>query len=232
MSEKYNILKQIIDFWEIYEREEDQLTTLDFAKWMVFRIQEEPELNRKIIRNKLSNELSQNAGYLDNLDEKAQFLEYISRIARLQDYYTRKFFSELPVNTRLEFLFLQTVHLMDKAKKTDLINVHLVEYTTGMDTIRRLVNNGLLKEMQDNSDKRAKLLVLTKEGEKVLERAKRKIDDERNMFLACISANKWKKALPVLKEMNDFHYHIYLNHNDKPHAELLNLMDSLKHLYK
>ncbi len=232
MENRYKIIKQLIDLWETYEKEDDRLTLFDFAKWMVFRLQEEPELNKKIVLKKLSSDLSQKSGYINKLDERAQFLEFISRIARLQDFYTRKFFIELPVNTRLEFLFLQTVNVMDKAKKTDLINIHLVEYTTGMDTIRRLVNNGLLKEMHDESDKRAKLLVLTEKGNDVLEQAKYKIEDERNMFLACISANKWKKALPVLREIDSFHYNIYLNHNDKPYTELLNLMDSLKHLYK
>jgi len=86
--------------------------------------------------------------------------------------------------------------------------------------------------MQDENDKRAKILTLTKKGKKTLEQSNIKITDERNMFLACISSNKWKKTLPVLEEINEFHNEIYINHYDKPSAELSNLMDSLKHLYK
>ena len=86
--------------------------------------------------------------------------------------------------------------------------------------------------MQDENDKRAKLLTLTRKGKKTLEQSSVKIADERNMFLACISSNKWKKTLPVLEEINEFHNEIYINHYDKPSAELSNLMDSLKHLYK
>jgi DNA-binding MarR family transcriptional regulator len=170
--------------------------------------------------------------YLKKLDNKTKFLEYISRLSRFQEFYTRKFFVDLPISNRLEYLFLHTVDLKDKVRKTDIINIHLVEYTTGMDTISRLKNNGLLEEMPDDNDKRVKLLILTNKGKKVLGQATVKINEERNMFLACTSDNKWKKALMVLEEISVFHNNIYLKHNDKPYAELLNLMDSLKHLHK
>ena len=108
----------------------------------------------------------------------------------------------------------------------------MVDYTTGMDTIKRLVNNGLLEEMPDETDKRAKLLVITNKGKQILELSGRKVSDEIHMFLACISMNKWKKTLSVFEEINEFHTGIYQTHNDKTPAELMNLMDSLKHLYR
>jgi DNA-binding MarR family transcriptional regulator len=232
MEDKYDILKQIIDLWGTYEEKQVRLNLLDFVEWIANKIKEEPALNKRSATRKLPAEYSEHFAYIKILDEKARFLEYISRIARFQEFYTRKFFHELPLNSRLEYMFLYTVSHMNKAKKTDLINIHSVEYTTGMDTIRRLINNGLLEEKQDEADKRAKLLVITEYGKNILRQADRRISDERNMFLACISVNKWKKTLPVLEEMNDFHNNIYLNHNSKPYPELLNLMDSLKHLYK
>ncbi|MBN2213699.1 MAG: MarR family transcriptional regulator [Bacteroidales bacterium] len=232
MQSRYEILKQLIDLWEEYEQDGQQSDLLGFAEWMIFKIKEEPALNKKITGKKPVIEQTEHYTYLKNLDDQTQFIEYISRIARYQEFYTRKFFSDIPINNRLEYLFLHTVNLMEKAKKTDLINIHLVEYTTGMDIIRRLINNDLLEETEHKTDKRAKLLTLTKKGEKILQLANKKMTDERNMFLTCINANKWKKALPVLEEISDFHNKIYLNHNDKPYAELLNLMDSLKHLHK
>jgi hypothetical protein len=38
--------------------------------------------------------------------------------------------------------------------------------------------------------------------------------------------------LPVLKEIYDFHNNIYLKYNEKSHAELKNLVASLKYYYK
>lgn len=153
-------------------------------------------------------------------------------MARYHEFYTRKALKDLIINTRLEFLFLQSIDQMEKAKKTDLINTYHLEYTTGMDTIRRLKNNGLLDEKQDESDKRAKLLLLTEQGKQVLNQSIKRIADENTLFFAAISENKWKKVLPVLEEIDVFHDEVYQNHGDKPFAEISNLMDSLKHYYK
>ena len=136
------------------------------------------------------------------------------------------------INTRLEFLFLQAVDMLEKAKKTDLINIYHLEYTTGMDTIRRLINNNLLYEIQDETDKRIKLLIMSDFGRVVYEQAKKRINDESTMFFTAISDNKWKKVLPALEEIDDFHNDVFQKHNNKPFAELSNLMGSLRHLHR
>ncbi len=233
MDSKYKAIKQLIDFWALYETEEKgEHTLLNFSQWIIGQIERETIVNTKIRTRHENKSRSEGMEYLNKLDPVSRFQEHILRIARLEDFYIRKYLADLPLNSRLEYLFLFTVDGLEKAKKTDLINIHLVEYTTGMDTIRRLIKNNLLYELPDVQDKRAKLLILTKEGDGVLKKANRRMDVARSKFLSCISTNKWKKALPVLNEIDAFHSDIYLNHYDKPFAEISNLMDSLKHLNK
>lgn len=231
MQDKYKSIKRLISLWETYEDETEQQELTDFAEWLTAKLKENHDLNVRQRRKPFKNEEPENLAFIRKLDEPARFLEYTSRISRLHDYYIKKFFSDLPINNRLEYLFLHTVHEKKEAKKTELINAHLVDYTTGMDTIKRLEKNGLLEEMPDESDKRAKLLVITEKGREVLEQTGKKLSEEIHMFLACINMNKWKKALPLFEEINTIHSGIYLAHNDKSPAELINLMDSLKHYY-
>lgn len=228
----YSSIKRLIELWEAYEEESDQQELLEFAEWLTIKLTEKPDLNLKLSKKRVKNEAPENIALFKSLDEPIRFLEYTSRISRLHDFYIKKFFIDLPINNRLEYLFLYTVNEKKEAKKTELINTHMVDYTTGMDTIKRLVNNGLLEEMPDETDKRAKLLVITNKGKQILELSGRKVSDEIHMFLACISMNKWKKTLSVFEEINEFHTGIYQTHNDKTPAELMNLMDSLKHLYR
>jgi DNA-binding MarR family transcriptional regulator len=232
MNKKYESIKKLIELWEVFEEENNESDLLQFSDWLTNRLKQKPELNGKILNKRLMNEIPENLNILKYLDEPGRFLECTSRISKLHEFYIKKFFSELPINNRLEYLFLYTVNKKKTAKKTELINAHLVDYTTGMDTIKRLVNNKLLEETADESDKRARLLILTSQGSEVLAMATKKIADEIHMFLACISTNKWKKTLNVFEEINDFHSDIYLAHNDKSPAELINLMDSLKHIHK
>ena len=232
MSGKYNSIKRLIEFWDAYEEETNQQELLEFAEWLISKLKEKPELNVKFNRKMNKNDESHNSLLFKNMDEPSRFLEYTSRISRLHDFYIKKFFTDLPINNRLEYLFLYSVNAKKEAKKTELINMHLVDYTTGMDTIKRMVNNNLLAETPDESDKRAKLLIITDDGKRLLEHAGKKITDEIQMFLSCISSNKWKKTISVFEEINEFHSEIYRNHNDKTPAALLNLMDSLKHLHR
>lgn len=229
---KYAILKQVIDLYEDYEQKEQYLDLLSFARWITDKLGEEPELNRKVAPEKNAVAFPDEIPVTKKFNEKLRFLEAVSRIARYHEFYSRKALKDMVINTRLEFLFLQTVDMLEKAKKTDLINTYHLEYTTGMDTIRRLSNNGLLDEVPDESDKRAKLLILTKKGHEILAQANKRMSDENKMFLTAINDNKWKKAMQILEEIDEFHSTVYQNHGDKSFAELCNLMDSLKYLYK
>ncbi|MBN1338145.1 MAG: MarR family transcriptional regulator [Bacteroidales bacterium] len=228
---KYAILKQIIDLYEEYELNERHLDLLSFAQWIIRKLDNEPELNSKSPERR-QEYFPDEFPVFKSYDERARFLESVSRIARYHEFYSRKALKDLIINTRLEFLFLQAVGATGKTKKTDLINTFHLEYTTGMDTIRRLSNNGLLAEIQDEEDKRVKLLVLTEKGQHILAQANHRMSEENKMFLMAISDNKWKKATIILEEMDEFHSFVYQNHSDKSFAELCNLMGSLKYLYK
>jgi DNA-binding MarR family transcriptional regulator len=233
MENSYGVIKQLIDLWGTFENEaHEPHDLLNFSEWLVEQIKESNISNTKFESKQQLHFHPETVEYLSKLQPNSRFQEYILRIARFEEFYIRKYLVDLPLNSRLEYLFLFTIENLERARKTDLINIHLVEYTTGMDTIRRLIKNKLLKELPDEHDKRAKVLILTNDGEEVLYKANRRMDEARNMFLACISPNKWKKTLSVLREINEFHSNIYLNHYNKPYAEISNLMDSLKHLHK
>lgn len=230
-NSSYTVLRQIIDLLEKYEQTDQPVNLPDFAFWIIgrhsqeYEIQETPSIKRRTPENQ------ENFSMLKNLRFEARFLEYISRMARYHEFYIRKALQDLTINTRLEFMFLKTVGSWEFVKKTDLINLHLLEYTTGMDTIHRLIRKGLIEEVPNPEDKRVRWLRITGQGIKVLEASEKKIREENGMFFQAIS-NRWKKALPVLEEIDSFHNKIYQDHNEKPFAEICNLVDSLKHIYK
>ncbi len=174
MENKYDVLKQLIDLFENFEMENGQLDVLNFAQWILNKHHEEPELQEKISnKTTLAHYQGSPVPLKNHFDDKIRFLEAIAGIARYHEFYTRKVLKDMVINTRLEFLFLQAVDMLERAKKTDLINIYHLEYTTGMDTIRRLINNGLLFEVQDETDKRIKLLIMSDLGKLFMSKAKR-----------------------------------------------------------
>lgn len=235
---RYQSIRRLIELWERYEDETGKQELSNFSVWLQSNINESPgisggsELNLRDVGRDDKLQLKNRVSITQNLQEPMKFLEYITRVARLHDYYLKKFLEELPINSRIEYLFLNSIASGGRVKKTDLINAHLTDYTTGMDIIKRLGNNGLVVEMPDTSDRRAKILEITAQGQSVLLEAERRVNEETQMFLACTSMNKWKKTLPLFEEINDFQSEIFAAHGDKTPLELMNLMDSLKHLHK
>jgi DNA-binding MarR family transcriptional regulator len=132
----------------------------------------------------------------------------------------------------MEYLFLYTIHYTGSIRKTDIIQLHLVDFSTGMDIIKRLLKQGFITEKTDDSDKRTKLITLTEQGGNALQKTMKKADQERMMFFSAIDENKWKKILPVLEEIHDFHNDVYHRYHNKNEAELRNLIASLRYFYK
>lgn len=235
---RYQSIRRLIELWERYEDETGKQELSHFSVWLQSNINESPGITGGSVLNLMDVgredklQLKERIKITQNLQEPMKFLEYITRIARLHDYYLKKFLEELPINSRIEYLFINSIASGGRVKKTDLINAHLTDYTTGMDIIKRLVNNGLLAEMPDTSDRRAKILEITAQGQSVLLEAERRVNEEAQMFLACTSMNKWKKTIPLFEKLNDFQSEIFAAHGDKTPLELMNLMDSLKHLHK
>lgn len=121
MKNKYAVLKQVIDLYEEYELRNRDLELGEFVRWMSNKLIEEPALDEgKVTRT--SNETS--LPLINRFDDKVRFLEITARIARYHEFYIRKALKDLIINNRLEYLFLQTVEAMEKAKKTDLINIY------------------------------------------------------------------------------------------------------------
>jgi DNA-binding MarR family transcriptional regulator len=229
-SNKYQTIQKLITCWEEFEETNSSVSIQDFGQWLLQNSDKETSDNNISSFRDVDLDLPVYLKYEQSLDQKNHLLDLISRISRLHEFYIRKFLTNLPINTRLEFVFLYTIDIMGGAKKTEVINVHLVEFTTGMDIIKRLLNQKLIVESLNEADKRSKLVHTTEAGKAVLNNSLRQMDAEKEMFLACINTNKWKKIMSTLEELNSFHNSIYLKHNNKNDAELINLVASLRHL--
>ena len=229
-SNKYRTILKLITYWEEFEETNSNVTIQAFGQWLIQNSIKETSYNNISINRPIDFDLPIYLKYEQSLDPEDHLLDLISRISRLHEFYIRKFLCNLPINTRLEFVFLYTIDLMGGVKKTEVINVHLVEFTTGMDIIKRLLNQGLIVESLKEADKRSKLVHTTEAGKAVLNKSLRQMDAEKEMFLACINSNKWKKIMSTLEELNSFHNSIYLKHKSKSDAEIINLVASLRHL--
>jgi DNA-binding MarR family transcriptional regulator len=100
------------------------------------------------------------------------FSRLIGRVASIQRTCLRLALRESPGIEPEWYYFLNSIDEKREIRKTEIISYSLIlEPTTGIDILNRMIRAGLLEERPDPKDGRARLLRLTKKGTATLKKA-------------------------------------------------------------
>ena len=221
MSEKYQQIQALIQAWEEYEADRPGADLKNFGLWLAGKENGQDEK----INGMPSDETSQHIEFYKDMPPARQFLILLSRSARFIDFYMKKAFEGLPLNSRLEFQFLISIKEMKNPRKTDIIHFNLVEISTGVETLKRLKAHGLVDDVPDTGNKRIKRLVLTAKGKKVLARALEKFE-ALDKLVNTFQNSDWASFTPSLLAFNDYHNAIYFQDKEKPVETIKNFFTS------
>jgi len=210
---KYQKVNELIGLWEQFENEEKNNSFYNFSLWLNNRSVREESSDDKEVEE----ESVQQPGVLDE-----QFMKYYERIhfngriaslmnrfVRVAQFYVKKAFKDCAVNTLLDFNFLAGVHGMGNPKKSDLISFNIVEVTTGTEIIRRLKNNGLIDETEDEQDRRSKRLSLTPKGKEAFLQCREKLIELGKFTMGSLDEKAKLNMLDSLIYLNNYHTKIY-----------------------
>jgi len=150
-----NKLVTLVNEWDAFEKTNTGTEIADFCRYY-------------LAREKGADETLMVKGAKPPSDE-ALMLKTMGYILSAFGIYFRAAMTDAKLPFPEAFYYLNSLHWMKEAKKTELINYAMVEYTTGMDAIGKLVKLGLISEKQHSTDKRAKMLHMTPKGEKLLQ---------------------------------------------------------------
>ncbi len=130
--------------------------------------------------------------------------ELIFRLNKFINIYGKPIVQEFGLHTMNEFVILASLLELREQSKKELIEDHLIEFTTGMDMLRRMIKNGLLTERVNQKDKRQKLISLSKYGTETLFKILGKLNTI-NDVLGDLTKEEREAFLKVLKRLNAFH---------------------------
>ena len=142
-------------------------------------------------------------------DLNAFVLDMFNRISEFQRLYNKNFFQDFNVKTLEEFLFLKTIFKLNNPAKSEVYTENVVELTTGTKIMKRLVDLNMVKELEDNLDKRIKRVKLSAKGKKELDEINKRfhnIDDEK---LGYIAKEQKETLIEILNNINQYHSEIY-----------------------
>jgi len=202
MQKKYQLIQEIIELVEAYEEEGSQTeaSVMGFSVW----------LNQRLGYFSVSHMYTgqENNPHYDS-DQRSQsetmLTMLISYLYRYAKHYTKKALENTQVGTLEEFGFLVTLLERDSLTKTELINLHLLELTSGIEIIKRLVKQGLLDSFPDPDDKRSRRVRITDAGRGVLFQAMQNMQKVSHIVSGDLSENEQQAILPILSRLNDFH---------------------------
>ncbi|MDX2248828.1 MAG: winged helix DNA-binding protein [Bacteroidia bacterium] len=202
MAQNYSLLKELLNLLEMYELESDgrEASMVSFSIWLNQHLSYPSpgmvmkEKNRHIGMEEIEGEQAETV--------MTMLISYLYRYAK---NYAKKALEGTPLSTIDEFTFLATLSYRGSLTKTELINLHLLEITSGIEIIKRLTSAGLMESFSDPNDKRSKRVKLTGEGKRVLNSVMDKMDEVAHIVAGNLSEEERNQLLPLLHKLNDFH---------------------------
>ena len=150
------------------------------------------------------------------------------RIASIQRAYQKIALKSLP-DVELEWYYLlHTVNRHKSIRKTDVAGFHyLLEPSTGIDIINRMIKANLLYEKTDKQDKRARLISLTGTGRKLLTKADNLIKKTTYHIFDSLNTTEQQSLLRILEALEERHGKTLIEHKHKTIDEIIEISGKL-----
>ncbi|SHM43176.1 DNA-binding transcriptional regulator, MarR family [Chitinophaga jiangningensis] len=149
------------------------------------------------------------------------FAKLIGRVANMHTVYCKMALQDMPGFELEWFYFLSSIYHLKSVKKTQLIQYNFTEQTTGIDILNKLKKLGYVSEKADPDDKRAKLVSITKAGEKTLFKLYQLLYKPTLLLYHDISQQDKQVVVNLLKRTEQKHQEMLSGARNKSIDELL-----------
>ncbi len=217
---KTSIVKDLLDLGDAFEQaypDSAHQTTALFLAWASNREVSLPVASSEPPFSYYSPDVPVTQTYLAHLITS---LYYYFRL------YVKKAFDKAPLLTFDDFIALATLAQEGSMIKTDLVEATINEKTSGMLVIKRLIDNGFVRQTDGDDDKRTLPLTITETGRAALEMFQPAMNEATALLKGDLTEAEQYQIIGLLARLRAFHHPIYqahLSHKDRPLAELARL---------
>lgn len=200
---KYKVAKTLLDHLEEFEAQTGHNDLPAFSVWLSER------LSKTEMNNIANPEPDTNAHYNSHDGLLASGIGTISQ-------YTKHYFKTALKNSPLvsihDFIFLLTLKEKGDMRKKEIIDYNYLEFSPGMEVIRRLLRKDLIEEYDDPNDKRSKRVRIKEAGEDILRMATIEINQAHQIIGGNLSKQEKLQFINLLQKLVHFHHPIW--HDD------------------
>jgi DNA-binding MarR family transcriptional regulator len=141
-------------------------------------------------------------------DEDGRLAMSVSILNQHAKHYIKTALKDTPLKGLFDFTFLAGLLETDQ-RKSDLINLGLLEFSPGMEVIRRLIRNGLIEDFEDPTDGRSRRVRITALGLTVFQHALTEFSKVKLIVAGNLKSEEKRTMIAYLSKLIHFHQPIW-----------------------
>jgi DNA-binding MarR family transcriptional regulator len=143
------------------------------------------------------------APFASNIDMQITML--LLHLARHVKSHSRKVLSSIGLVSLDDFQFLLLLSTSESMTKSELIGTGAMEFSSGIEVIKRLLKRGLVEEYEDPDDRRSRRVKITRKGRDKFVRSTEKLGEVSSQFPGSLPGEFKIKLLSILVQLHDLH---------------------------
>jgi DNA-binding MarR family transcriptional regulator len=200
----YELLHELVDQLQQYEKEGGAPKTSDFAFWLNQKLQTSPK-PKEMPTTRPEEEIAISLGLL-------------YKHAR---HYIKKALADTPLSSSDDFAFLATLLEVGDLRKSDLIRYNLSDFSPGMEVIRRLIRKGLVEDYDDPDDGRSKKVTPTERGKAALIHCLTDMHKASDIISKILDEEEKAQFVLIARKLLHFHREIWENAQEEPLDDII-----------
>ncbi len=205
MSDAYKECISVLTKWSEFKKNNASDDLNDFAGWLLKAAPEVKVLKGHenfILERVAEMEIKDS---IPDLANRGLIGHLLGRMNLFVKNYAKAPFQQIGFSNLEEFRILQIIDRIKNINKSQLSNESLMEFSTVVDILKRLMKQGLIKQLQDENDKRASLLQITPKGKKLLNTSYQTLSEMQPNVAGDLSLKEQETLIGLLLRLNNFH---------------------------
>ncbi|MFY0672594.1 MAG: winged helix-turn-helix transcriptional regulator [Bacteroidia bacterium] len=201
---------ELLNDYKAFIKDNPKSDMLEFTKW-------------------LTQKHSQPIDYLTNNSEvnnsgtnfKVSYL--LANVAAYLDMWSKLSFNDVAIGSLADYAILKNVNRLKNPSKKQISAMVVMEPTTCIESIKRLIKNGVLKEELDQDDKRQRRVSLTNQGQELLAILNEKMVNLNGLLFGNLVETEKMTLIPILKKLYEFHHSIHKSNTKQEIKKAFNI---------
>jgi len=138
----------------------------------------------------------------------------LGSLAAYLEVWVKMYFQDLPIRSLSDFGILKTIEAMGSPSKKEVAQRVVMEHSTCIESIKRLVRQDLLREETDEKDRRLKRVTLSAQGRVVVHDLEEQMRKLGKLLMGNLEEREKNTLIPLLNKLKGFHDGLYDQRND------------------